>query len=115
MDLPASTTLEPSRSPSRTWVKDPSLKSRLSSFIVHNVEPILAEWESVARTMIPPAETMSVAGLRDHAENILLAIAKDMESAQTEAQRDLESRCLAVSRPGDFRSRSWRFAAVGRF
>jgi signal transduction histidine kinase len=41
-----------------------------------------------------------VAGLRDHAEKILLAIAKDMETAQTEAQRDLKSRGLAAPMPG---------------
>lgn len=69
---------------------------RLSQFIKENIEPILVEWEAFARTMVPPAHTMSVATLRDHAEQILLAIAKDMESAQTETQRDAKSKGLAL-------------------
>ena len=69
---------------------------RLSQFIKENIEPILVEWEAFARTMVPPAQTMSVVTLRDHAEQILLAIAKDMESAQTETQRDTKSKGLAL-------------------
>ena len=53
---------------------------RLNQFIKDNIEPIMLEWESFARTMIPPAETMSVSDLRDHAHDILLAIAQDMAS-----------------------------------
>jgi MSHA biogenesis protein MshM len=51
---------------------------RLSQFIKDNIEPILVEWEAFARTMIPPAETMSVVELRDHAQEILLAIAEEL-------------------------------------
>ena len=68
---------------------------RLSQFIKHNVEPILVEWEAFARTMIPPAETMSVVELRDHAREILLAIADEMETLQTEDQREAKSKGLA--------------------
>lgn len=64
---------------------------RLSQFIKHNIEPILVEWEAFARTMIPPAETMSVAELRDHAHEILLAIAEDMNTAQSEHERQAKS------------------------
>jgi signal transduction histidine kinase len=69
---------------------------RLSQFIKGNVEPILAEWETFARTMIPPAETMSIAELRDHSQEILLAIANEMESAQTETEREAKSKGLSV-------------------
>jgi signal transduction histidine kinase len=69
---------------------------RLSQFIKDNIEPILVEWESFARTMIPPAETMSVVELRDHAHEILLAIAGEMESAQSEKEREAKSKGLAV-------------------
>jgi len=68
---------------------------RLSQFIKHNIEPILVEWEAFARTMIPPAETMSVVELRDHAHEILLAIADEMETLQTEDQREAKSKGLA--------------------
>jgi hypothetical protein len=37
---------------------------RLSDFIVANLEPILAEWETFARTHIPAGEAMDVAGDR---------------------------------------------------
>jgi signal transduction histidine kinase len=69
---------------------------RLSQFIRDNIEPILAEWETFARTMIPPAETMSVVELRDHAREILLAIADEMESSQSEAEREAKSKGLAA-------------------
>jgi signal transduction histidine kinase len=65
---------------------------RLTQFINDNIEPILVEWESFARTMIPPAETMSVSELRDHARDILLAIAKDMDTAQSEREREGKSK-----------------------
>lgn len=70
---------------------------RLSQFIKENVEPILVEWETFARTMIPPAETMSVIELRDHAHEILLAIAEEMESSQSEDEREAKSKGLAAS------------------
>ncbi|MGJ7574692.1 ATP-binding protein [Variovorax sp. RB2P76] len=71
---------------------------RLSQFIKENVEPILVEWEAFARTMIPPAETMSVAELRNHAHEILLVIADEMESAQSEGEREAKSKGLAAPR-----------------
>lgn len=60
---------------------------RLSQFIKDNIEPILVEWEAFARTLIPPAASMPVAELRDHAHDILLAIAQDMGTAQSEDER----------------------------
>lgn len=69
---------------------------RLSQFIRHNLAGILADWETYARTLIPPAETMSVEALRDHAELMLLAIAKDIESAQSESEREVKSKGLAT-------------------
>ena len=68
---------------------------RLSQFIKDNIEPILVEWEAFARTMIPPAETMSVVELRDHAQEILLAIAEEMDTRQSEDQREAKSKGLA--------------------
>jgi signal transduction histidine kinase len=64
---------------------------RLSHFIKHNIEPILVEWEAFSRTMMPPAATMSVAELRDHARDILLVIAQDMDTAQSEGERQAKS------------------------
>jgi signal transduction histidine kinase len=64
---------------------------RLAQFIVAHTESILAEWEAFARTILPAANMDSLA-LRDHAADLLLATARDMESAQTAAQRSAKSR-----------------------
>ena len=59
---------------------------RLADFILANIEPILQEWEKFARSLAPGAE-MEVLALRDDAEAILRASARDMHTAQTVAQQ----------------------------
>src|SRR5512135_1519255 len=62
---------------------------RLADFILSNLEPLLAEWEAFAVTQLPAARTMTPLALRDHARQILEAIAKDLSTPQTqEAQAD---------------------------
>ncbi|WP_370655010.1 sensor histidine kinase [Hydrogenophaga sp.] len=56
------------------------------------MEEILVHWEDFARTMVPPSETMSAADLRDHAKEILVSIAAEMETAQSELQRETKSK-----------------------
>jgi signal transduction histidine kinase len=56
--------------------------ARLSSFIRRNIEPILDEWENFARSL-PQGEAMNVSALRDHAKDMLTAIAKDLDAPQT--------------------------------
>ena len=61
----------------------------LSIFIKENMDAIVQEWLEFAMTMEPAASTMSAMALRDHAKPILLAIARDLESSQTDrAQED---------------------------
>ena len=61
----------------------------LSIFIKENMDAIVQEWLEFAMTMEPAASTMSAMALRDHARPILLAIARDLESSQTDrAQED---------------------------
>ena len=60
---------------------------RLSAFITGHMDRILAAWDEYARTMSPAADDMSLLALRDHAEEMLRAIALDIETPQTEAQR----------------------------
>lgn len=55
---------------------------RLADFIRANREPILAEWEAFARTCAPASGTMDVAALRDHANEMLTVIAKDLATTQ---------------------------------
>lgn len=74
---------------------------RLVEFIEKNIEPILSEWDAFAKTRIPPAATMSVLALRDHAREMLLAVAKDMRQSQSEAQRDTKSKGLAEPADSD--------------
>ena len=51
------------------------------------MEAILAQWEAFAGTLLPAAANMKPPALRDHAQQILEAIAKDLSAAQTrEAQ-----------------------------
>ena len=62
---------------------------RLAEFILHHMEAILAEWEAFATTLLPGAAGMTSLALRDHAQHILQAVAKDLSTAQTrEAQSE---------------------------
>ncbi|WP_085582792.1 MULTISPECIES: sensor histidine kinase KdpD [unclassified Pseudomonas] len=56
---------------------------RLSEFIVANVDPIVEEWETFARTITPAADYLDSPALRDHARSLLLAAARDMDKPQT--------------------------------
>ncbi|WP_175687179.1 sensor histidine kinase [Burkholderia anthina] len=62
---------------------------RLADYIVGNMEPILVQWEAFAATLLPASRNMDSNALRDHAREILIAIAKDIGTPQTrEAQRE---------------------------
>jgi len=63
---------------------------RLSDFIFSNSNAILAEWDVFARKIWPVAEATPQA-LRDHAGEILRAVAHDMRSAQTATQQTHKS------------------------
>jgi signal transduction histidine kinase len=69
-------------------------KNRLGSFIQNNMEQILQAWEDFARTIEPPALTMDDTELRDHARQMLVAFAADLETAQTEPERAAKSKGL---------------------
>lgn len=61
---------------------------RLADFIEQNVEAIVSEWEAFAASLLPSASGMTRLALRDHAEPILEAVAKDLRTAQS---RDAQS------------------------
>jgi signal transduction histidine kinase len=62
---------------------------RLADFILRDMETILRQWESFALTLLPAAANMKSLALRDHAQQILEAVAKDLSTSQTkEAQRE---------------------------
>ncbi|MBT2785320.1 MULTISPECIES: sensor domain-containing diguanylate cyclase [unclassified Halomonas] len=64
---------------------------RLAAFIRADIEPILRDWESFAKTLFH-AKYMDKAGLRDHAKQMLLEIAADLDSQQSEANHDAKSK-----------------------
>ncbi len=75
---------------------------RLADFILANTETILTEWEIFARSIWPgPAANALV--LRDHAADMLTAVAWDMKESQTDAE-ELQ---VQVQGPG---RRCWRRA-----
>lgn len=60
---------------------------RLADFILRNMEAILVEWEAFAATQLPAARHMKPLALRNHAREILQAVAKDTSTPQSrEAQ-----------------------------
>jgi signal transduction histidine kinase len=72
----------------------------MASFIIEHLEQILVEWEAFAGTQSPAADTLDVAALRDHAKQMLEAIARDIETAQSPLQQELKSKGLKPHTPG---------------
>jgi hypothetical protein len=70
---------------------------KLAPFISDNLPQILAEWEAFASTLWPAADTLTPLALRDHAQEILQAVARDIDTVQTEQQRVDKSKGLAAS------------------
>jgi len=72
----------------------------LAEFITANIEAILAEWESFARSL-PPGHTMTSTALRNDAEKMLRFIAADMATAQSEPERAAKGRGQKPELGGD--------------
>ncbi|MDQ2989730.1 MAG: HAMP domain-containing histidine kinase [Pseudomonadota bacterium] len=73
---------------------------KLTSFITDYMDEILSEWEAFARTLGPAADQMSVLALRDHAKQILQAIALDIETRQNPEQQLQKSQGLGPDDAG---------------
>lgn len=65
---------------------------RLAQFITQNLEEILTEWEAFAASLLGPGQVMTSLALRDHATQILQAIALDIEVDQTELEQAYKSK-----------------------
>ncbi|KPZ08661.1 sensor histidine kinase [Pseudomonas syringae group genomosp. 3] len=72
---------------------------KLSGFILDNIEPIVQEWESFARTLEVPGKLLDSEALRDHAEIMLREFAADLLTEQTPEQQIDKSKGHAP--PGD--------------
>ncbi|MDB4982156.1 MAG: Sensor histidine kinase [Myxococcales bacterium] len=64
----------------------------LADFIDKERTAIVAEWESFARTLLPAASGLNALALRDHADEILTAIIRDMRSRQTKTEQAEKSK-----------------------
>ena len=69
---------------------------RLSAFILGNMEPILQEWEDFARALGAVTASMDAKELRDHAKQILLDVAADLEIYQSREEREAKSKGIAL-------------------
>jgi signal transduction histidine kinase len=65
---------------------------RLSDFLRQHSERILLAWDEFAATVAHSGATMDQKALRDHAAQILLAIADDLEAPQSDEQQIAKSR-----------------------
>ncbi|MDI1239739.1 MAG: sensor histidine kinase [Polaromonas sp.] len=65
---------------------------RLSTFLRSNAEEILTAWDEFAATVAHDGTMMDKKDLRDHAGEILAAIANDLEQPQTAAEQEEKSR-----------------------
>ncbi|MES2900669.1 MAG: HAMP domain-containing sensor histidine kinase [Pseudomonadota bacterium] len=68
---------------------------KLDHFIRSQMDAILIEWESFAKTLTPAAGSMDAAALRDHAKQILEDIALDIETRQNPAEQLAKSKGLS--------------------
>ena len=64
---------------------------RLADFIRAEIEPNLQDWEAFAKTILH-ARHMGRTGLRDHAREMLLEIADDLDSRQSESEQAAKSK-----------------------
>jgi signal transduction histidine kinase len=63
---------------------------RLADFILRDMEAIAAQWEAFAATL-PAAARLEASALRDHAPQILTAVAQDLTTAQTRDEQRKKS------------------------
>ena len=73
----------------------------LSDFITLEADKIMSEFESFAKQQLPAAADMDVVALRDHARQVLEAIALDMRQPQSKFQQREKSLGKAPRAEGD--------------
>ena len=84
---------------------------RLSQFILSNMEPILIEWESFASSILPD-RTFTKLALRELAEDILKAIATDMQTRQTALEQAEKSKGRGQRSPEDTAAETHAFGRL---
>jgi signal transduction histidine kinase len=74
-----------------------TLNLRLADFILGDMERILIKWEAFAATCSPASASMTSSELRDHAKQILEAVAADLRTSQSAEEQTDKSMGLAVA------------------
>jgi signal transduction histidine kinase len=74
---------------------------RLAEFILRDMEGILREWDAFATAHIPAAAKMTPEAVRDHARQILIAVAKDLSTPQTKQALADNSAGLSPEKAGE--------------
>ncbi|OUL67828.1 RsbRD N-terminal domain-containing protein, partial [Paraburkholderia hospita] len=64
---------------------------RLADFILDHMTVILSRWEEFARTLLPAATDMRTLALRDHAQQILEAVARDLSTPESRDEQTEKS------------------------
>jgi signal transduction histidine kinase len=72
---------------------------RLADFIEQNMPTIVSAWEEFAASLFPAAAQASSSTLRDHAEQILQAIAEDLRTPQSRQEQAAKSKGQASGLP----------------
>jgi len=65
---------------------------KLSKFLISHQAEILSEWDRFAREAAPAGSDLSKTALRDHAKELLIGIAKDMEINQSTEKQIVKSK-----------------------
>ena len=86
---------------------------RLSNFIMTNLEAIVTEWESFASTVLPEKQ-FDKAALRNDAAQMLLSIARDMETPQTASQQTRKSKGLGPTTKQDASAETHSLVRLGQ-
>ena len=86
---------------------------RLSEFIVANLEEIVQEWAVFAGTILPEKH-FNEAELRNDAAEMLMTIAREMETDQTESQQTRKSQGLAPRSLQDTSAETHSLARLGQ-
>jgi diguanylate cyclase (GGDEF)-like protein/PAS domain S-box-containing protein len=78
---------------------------RLADFIRAEIEPILQSWEEFAETIFSAGD-MNTSELRDHAREMLLAMADDLDGDQSESEQAAKSKGRGPH-AGEAGAKSW--------
>jgi signal transduction histidine kinase len=65
---------------------------KLSRFLKDHSDEILLEWDRFAKEVAPPGSDMALSALRDHAKELLVAIADNIENTQSQKKQSTKSK-----------------------